>query len=217
MYDTSGAYSVCNASPTDNDIAVRIAWLKGEVVRAEDRDALRRVEAEMRRTLSIIKPVSVEAAYAKFGAYLGLFPPVAIFYRILSSRGFNDGAALFFGTLFFAMGLICYGTGWKFGGYIGRKMGDPRSRHWPEHVFYSISLGFLWALVTGGLGGVIGFGLGAVVGILCALPVALAAFPVFAVLHRIQSHGGMIEERDLRTIAVGIPLTAAALILSVGQ
>jgi hypothetical protein len=215
MYDTSGAYSVCNAAPTDNDIAVRIAWLRGEVVRAEDRDALRRVEAEIRRALSIVKPVSAEAAYAKFGAYLGLFPPAAIFYRILSEKGFHDAAALFFGTLFFAMNLVCYATGWKFGGYLGRKMGDPRSRKWLEHVFYSMSLGFLWALVTGGLGGVIGIGVGAVVCVFCAMPVALAAFPVFAVLHRIQSHGGMIEERDLRTIAVGIPLTAAAMILSV--
>jgi hypothetical protein len=217
MYDTSGAYSVCDAAPTDNDIAVRIAWLKGEVVRAEDRDALRRVEAEMRRALSIVKPASAEAAYAKFGAYLGLFPPAAIFYRILSEKGLHDPVALFFGTLFFVMNLVCYVTGWKFGGYLGRKFGDPRSRKWLEHAFYSMALGLLWALVTGGLGGVIGFGVGTVVGVFCAAPVALATFPVFAVLHRIQSHGGMIEERDLRTIAVGIPLTAAAMILSFGQ
>jgi hypothetical protein len=217
MYDTSGAYSVCDAAPTDNDIAVRIAWLKGEVVRAEDRDALRRVEAEMRRALSIVKPASAEAAYAKFGAYLGLFPPAAIFYRILSGKGLHDPAALFFGTLFFVMNLVCYVTGWKFGGYVGRKAGDPRSRTWFEHVCYSLFMALVWALVTGGLGGVIGFGVGAVVGVFCAAPVALATFPVFAVLHRIQSHGGMIEERDLRTIAVGIPLTAAAMILSFGQ
>ena len=217
MYDTSGAYSVCNAAPTDNDIAVRIAWLRGEVVRAEDRDAMRRVEAEMRRALSIVKPVSTEAAYAKFGAYLGLLPPAAIFYRILSEKGFHDEAALFFGTLFCVMNLVCYVTGWKFGGYLGRKMDDPRSRKWLEHVFYSMGLGFLWALVTGSLGGVIGIGVGAVVGVFCAMPVALAAFPVFAVLHRIQSHGGMIEARDLRPLVFGVPLAAAALIISLGR
>ena len=71
--------------------------------------------------------------------------------------------------------------------------------------------------MTGAAGGALGFGIGAIFGIFCAIPVALTNFPVFAVLHRIQSHGGMIEERDLWPIAFGIPLATAALIMSLGR
>jgi hypothetical protein len=218
MYDTSGAHSVCNAAPPDDDIAVRIAWLKGEVVRAEDRAAAARAEREWARAVSMTRPVSTEDAFARFGFWLGLLPPAAIFVRILTASGFGGGDALrFWGALFLLMNIICCAVGWKFSGYLGRLAGDPRSREWPAYVFRSLLTALAWALFTGGLGGFVGFGIGAVVGAFCAAPVALAAFPVFAVLHRVQSHNGMIEARDLRTIAIGIPLTAAAMILAVGK
>jgi hypothetical protein len=218
MYDTSGAYSVCNAAPPDNDISVRIAWLKGEVVRAENRAALARAEREWEKAVSMTGPVSTEDSFARFCFWLGLLPPAAIFVRMLNASGFGGGDALhFWRALFLLMNIICCVVGWKFGGYLGRMAGNPRSHEWPAYVFRALLMALLWALVTGGLGGFIGFGIGAVVGVFCALPVALAAFPVFAVLHRIQSHDGMIEARDLRTIAIGIPLTAAALILAVGK
>jgi len=217
MYNTSGAYSVCNAAPTDNDIAVRTAWLKGEIIRAEDRAAIARAERDWELAASMLNPVYTKEAYARFGLWLGLLPPAAIFYRILSVNGFNGDAISFWGALFFVMNVVCCVTGWKFAGYLGRKVGDPRSCAWSEHVGNSFARAMLWALVTGGLGGVVGFFVGAVVGAFFAAPVALATFPVFAVLHRIQSHGGMIEERDLWPIAFGIPLAAAALIMSLGQ
>src|SRR5205085_12293421 len=130
MYNTSGAHSVCNAAPPDNDIAVRIAWLKGEVVRAEDRAAIARAEKEWGLAVSMTRPVSTEAAFARFGAYLGLFPPAALFYRILSVRGFNGDAFPFWGALFLFMNVICYVVGWKFAGYLGRNVVNPRSRTW---------------------------------------------------------------------------------------
>jgi hypothetical protein len=71
-----------------------------------------------------------------------------------------------------------------------------------------------WSLVTGGLGGALFFGVGAAFGFVCALPVALAAFPVFAFLHRLISRGGMIEARHAWPLAFGIPLTIAAMIMS---
>jgi hypothetical protein len=48
----------------------------------------------------------------------------------------------------------------------------------------------------------------------CAVPVAAAAFPVFALLHRAHTRDGMIEEGRLWPLAFGVPLTATALILS---
>jgi hypothetical protein len=214
MYDTSGTHSVCYAAPPDNDVAVRIAWLKGEVARAESHVMAAR-EAESLRALAMAEPISTEEAFAWFGTFLGLFPPFAIFTLMLVKGTFNNGA-LYWAFLFVLMNLICCVVGRKFGRALGRMWGDPRARSWVEHIPLSILIGLAWAVVTGGLGGAVAFGIGAIFGVVCAAPVALAAFPLFALLHRIQSHGGMIEERDLWPLAFGIPLTAAAMIMTVG-
>jgi hypothetical protein len=221
MYDTSGTHSVCHTTTPDNDIPLRIAWLKGEVVRAEDREGLLRAEAEWARAASMRSPVTTEDAYAWFGTFLGLFPPFALFasWAGANMRGrssLGDGA-LFWAVLLMAMNAVCCFVGRKFGRVLGRSLGDPRSRGWLTHLALSPLIGVAWAVVTGGAGGAVGFGIGALFGIICATPVAVASFPVFAVLQRIQSHGGMIEERDLWPIAFGIPLAAAALIMSVGK
>jgi hypothetical protein len=222
MYDTSGTHSVCHTTTPDNDVSLRIAWLKGEVVRAEDREGLRRAEAEWERAASMRSPVTTEEAYAWFGTFLGLFPPFAIFAGLVAGgmsgrSNIGGGDAAFWVLLLMTMNVVCCFVGRKFGRVMGRAVGDPRGRGWLAHIVLSPVIGAAWAVVTGGSGGAVGFGIGAIFGIFCAMPVALACFPVFAVLHRIQSHGGMIEERDLWPIAFGIPLAAAALIMSLGQ
>jgi hypothetical protein len=216
MYDTSGAYSVCHAAPADYDISLRIDQLRAEVARVESGAAALR-EREAERALSMLEPIPTEEAYAWFGSFLGLFPPFAIFARILVAGHFNGDGALYWGLLFALMNFVCCLVGRKFARRLARASGDPRSRSWPAYILVSAAVAAAWASVTGGLGGAVAFGIGAVFGVACALPVALAAFPIFAVLHRIQSHGGMIEERDLWPLAFGIPMTAAALILTVGQ
>jgi hypothetical protein len=222
MYDTSGTHSVCHTATPDNDISLRIAWLKGEVVRAEDRAELRRAEAEWERAASMRSPVTTEEAYAWFGTFLGLFPPFAIFAGMVAGNmsgrsNIGGDAAVFWILLLMAMNAVCCFVGRKFGRVLGRALGNPRGRGWLAHIVLSPLVGAAWAVVTGGAGGAVGFGIGAIFGVMCAMPVALAGFPVFAVLHRIQSHGGMIEERDLWPIAFGIPLAAAALIMSLGR
>jgi hypothetical protein len=82
------------------------------------------------------------------------------------------------------------------------------------HLFSSLIMGVAWAVVTGAAGGAVGFGFGAIFGVICAVPVALGAFPVFAMLHRSVSRDGMIEEHQLWPLAFGIPMIIAALILS---
>jgi hypothetical protein len=221
MYDTSGSHSVCYAPPADAELTQRrLTWLTAELARDESRRKLSRTEEE--RALSLLGPRTTEAAYAWFGTFLGLLPPFAIFARILgralaesTSRHLPtaDGA-LYWGLLFLSMNAVCCLVGRKFGAHLGRKMGDPRRWSWPALVFCSMLMGVAWAVVTGGAGGALGLGIGAVVGVLCAMPVALAAFPVFATLHRAHSHGGMIEARQLWPLALGIPFYAAVLILS---
>jgi hypothetical protein len=195
---------------------VRIAWLDAQLASVQS-GAAAAAAREWERTLSIVNPVSTEEAFAKFGAYLGIFPPFAIFARILTGngRGFSSDGVLLLGLLFVLMNVVCWLAGRKCARVLGRMLGDPRAWHWLGYALLSLPVGMLWGIMTGGLGGLVAFGFGAIVGVLCAVPVGLATFPVFAVLHRIQSHGGMIEERDLRTLAVGIPLAAAALIWSV--
>lgn len=166
-------------------------------------------------------PVTTEDAYAWFGTFLGLFPPFAIFVRIFGDgktfEKLSDDKAIPWLILLLAMNAICFYIGRRSGRVLGRVFGDPRAHGCFWHVVVSLLLGAAWAAVTGALGGALFFVIGAVFGVFCALPVALATFPVFAVLHRIQSHGGMIEARDLWPIALGIPLATAALIMSLGK
>jgi hypothetical protein len=215
MYDTSGTHSVCYAPPSDNDINLRIDRLRDEIAFSQGPLAAARAR-ELELTLSMVNPVSTEEAFAWFGTLLGLFPPFAIFARILGERGVGRDGALYWGLLFLIMNALCCVVGRKFAGLLGRKAADPRAWKWPAYVCMSVLMALAWGVVTGGSGGAVGFGIGAFVGVACAVPVALSTFPVFAVLHRVQSHGGMIEERDLWPLAFGIPLTAAALILSAG-
>jgi hypothetical protein len=212
MYDTSGSHSVCYAAPTDADHAQRLIWLKAEITRDEARRKLSRTEEE--RALSMLEPRTTEEAYAWFGTFLGLFPPFAIFARVVGQARPHD--ALFFALLYLAMNAVCCLAGRKFGAYLGRRMGNPHAWSWPLLIFRSLLMAVAWAVVTGGAGGAVGFGVGAIFGIICAVPVALVAFPIFAVLHRLLSHGGMIEERQLWPLALGIPFNIAVLILSRG-
>jgi len=221
MYDTSGSHSVCCAAPSDYDIDERLNWLRAEIARDKTRGKPARVREE-KRALSIMHPLTTEESYAWFGTFLGLFPPFAIFARIVASafsegasRQFSTGEATLLWLLFFlTMNAVCCLVGRKFGAFAGRKLDDPRRWSWPVFVFSTLMLAVAWGVVTGAAGGAVGFIIGAVVGVVCAVPVALAAFPVFAVLHRLLSHGGMIEAHDLWPLAFGVPLTAAALILS---
>jgi hypothetical protein len=222
MYDTGGSYSVCQLAVPDDNLARRLNWLSFEL----SPDTARRrlvLEREERRTLSMLQPLSTEEAYRWFGTFLGLFPPFALFARIVGgtvagnrTNGLTATAdgLLYWGLLLLAMNVVCCFVGRKVGGFLGRKTGDPRSLSLAGSLFVALFYGLFWGVVTGAAGGAVAFLIGAVGGVFVAVPVALAAFPVFALLHRLLSHGGMIEERQVWPLAFGVPLTIAAMILS---
>jgi hypothetical protein len=221
MYDTGGSYSVCYAAPTDDNLAWRLSWLKGELALQElPRKAPRRITDEWRtlRSVNIGDALTTGEAYAWFGTFLGLFPPFALFARMLvaaySKGAGSTDALLLWGLFLLLMNAVCCLVGRKMGGFVGRKFGDPRARSLPVLLLCSLLMAVVWGVVTGAAGGAVGILVGAVVGVICAVPVAVAAFPIFAVLHHALSRGGMIEEQRLWPLAFGIPLTAAALILS---
>jgi hypothetical protein len=185
-------------------------WLKQELDPEVRRRRLAR-EKEECRALSMRRPLTAEQAYRWFGTFLGLLPPFALFNRILDGarqEGFKWVA------LFAAMNVVCCLAGRWFGGRLGRWAGDPRGRTRAGFAVVVFVMAVGWSVVAGGLGGVLFFGIGALFGVFCAAPVALAAFPVFAILHRLISRGGMIEARHTWPLAFGIPLTIAAMIMS---
>jgi hypothetical protein len=215
MYDTSGSHSVCYAATPDNNLDRRLSWLRAEIARDELRDKTFRIARKQRSLPALGVALSTEEAYAWFGTFLGLFPPFAIFCRVLTN-GFRGDAALGWGLIFLSMNAVCCLVGRKSGAYFGRKMGDPHAWSWLVLFFCSMLMGTAWAIITGAAGGAVGFGFGAIFGVICAVPVALAGFPVFATLHRAVSRDGMIEERRLWPLVFGIPIIIAALILSPG-
>ena len=156
-------------------------------------------------------PLTTEQAYRLFGTFLGLLPPFALFERILSGAGHERYRWV---LLFTLMNAVCCLVGRWFGGYLGRWAGNPRARTLVGLGLVVFVMAVAWSVVTGGMGGLLFFGIGGLFGVFCAAPVALAAFPVFAILHRHLSRGGMIEARQVWPLAFGIPLTIAALILS---
>lgn len=212
MYDTGGTHSVCNPAPADADTRMSLDWLGSEIARVESpKEVALRREWEM--SLSMAEPVTTEQAFGKFGACLGLFPPCAIFARIIMAAPLGDNVAPLLGFAL-VMNVICGLVGWKFAEVLAREVRDPRRRDAFAYFLYSLVLGLGWGSVTGAAGGAVVFGFGAVFGVACAVPVALVTFPAFALLHRAHSRGGMIEARDLRPLAYGIPLAAAGIILS---
>jgi hypothetical protein len=220
MYDTSGSYSVCYAAPPDYNDAGRLNWLRGELARQEAPRKSPRVADEWRamRAVALGDALTTAEAYAWFGTFLGLFPPFAIFARVLDGFyarevPYTNGFFLW-SLLFLSMNAVCCLVGRKMGRVVGNNIGDPRERSLPVLLFTSIFLAIAWGCVTGAAGGAVGFLVGAVLGVLCAVPVALAAFPVFALLHRALSRDGIIESRRLWPLAYGVPAVAAAMILS---
>ena len=210
MYDTGGSHSVCWPSTQDVDIEQRLSRLGHELSPEVQRRRLG-LEREERRALSMLEPTTTEEAYRWFGTFLGLFPPFAIFNRSFLS---TYDAHVLWVALLVAMNVVCCLVGRRFGAFLGRWVGDPRSHSRLGFPFFVFIMAIAWSVVTGGLGGALFFGIGAIFGPFFAAPVALVAFPVFSILHRLLSHGGMIEERQVWPLVFGVPLTITAMILS---
>lgn len=217
MYDTSGSRSVCDYASLDYDVNARINWLKGELARA-DWNAPKPLAADeraaARRAVALGRAFTPSEAYARFGAFLGLLPPAAIFWRFLSSLG-REEKLLVPLLVCVVMTAVCCFVGRAFAAHLGRRVGDPAGRSWPRILFGSLLLATLWGIATGAAGGAACFGFGVLFGPFFAVPIALAAFPVFAAFHRLLSRGGMIEARSLWPLASAVPGVIAAAILSI--
>jgi hypothetical protein len=122
-------------------------------------------------------------------------------------------AAAFY-LLFTPVLLVCALLGHMMGANAGRTFDESERGSWCRTLVDALEDAFIWAAATGAAGGAIFFGVGAIFGLLCALPVAMLAFALFAPLHRLLARDGMIDARHLAPLAWGINLTISALILS---
>ncbi|HEY9283049.1 MAG TPA: hypothetical protein VIP46_06310 [Pyrinomonadaceae bacterium] len=182
---------------------------------AERRARQFRTPREEREMLMMRRPVSVERAYALFGLLLGALPPAAIFVRLFG-YGFTyerDWGYFTLPAMCLAMNTICAFVGHRMGRAVGQPMIAGAERHsWTRTLLFTVLAAFAWATATGAAGGAVFFGVGAIFGAFIALAVALPAFVVFTVFHRLLARGGMIEARHLRPLAWGVAATAAALV-----
>jgi hypothetical protein len=156
------------------------------------------------------RPVSTECAFARFGLLLGLLPPAAIFVRLVMLFHFAGA----FYLIFLPVLLVCALIGRVAGANVGKTFDESERGPWIRTMVDALEDAFIWAAATGAAGGAIFFGVGAILGLLCALPVAMLAFALFAPLHRLLARDGMIDARHLAPLAWGINLTISALILS---
>jgi hypothetical protein len=182
--------------------------LLAENEREAKRRLLFRNYLEEEEMLLMHRPISTEKAFALFGMLLGMLPPAAIFLKILPS---TLASGLF--VLFLIMNLVCCFVGRWMGAWAGRWLGSKGNASWAWTVFASLVAGVVWGVVTGGAGGLPAFGIGAIFGAVCAMIVAIVAFPLFALLHRPLTCGGMIEARHLWPLACGVVTLISALIL----
>lgn len=156
-------------------------------------------------------PVAAKDAYAYFGLLLGLLPPAAIFGKAVK-YGLNENAAAVF-AFCLLMNLTCAFVGKYIAGVFASTFTNLERKSWTKMLVLSSLLGFCWAIITGAAGGAIFFGVGAIFGMICAVPVGVAAFPAFAALHRILERGEEIEWKHFLPLAFGISTAVSAFIL----
>jgi hypothetical protein len=199
------------AATTGPDLHARLRWLVAANAEADRRERLRRRRPfDEQEALLMRRPVPTELAFARFGLLLGLLPPAAIFIRL--ALLFHFAAAFY--LIFTPMLLVCALLGRMTGANVGRTFDESERGSWCRTLVDALEDAFIWAAATGAAGGAIFFGVGAIFGFVCALPVAMLAFALFAPLHRLLARDGMIDARHLAPLAWGINLTISALILS---
>jgi hypothetical protein len=210
--ETTGDYRATSLAATpDPDLVARLKWLVAANAEADRRERLRRRRPfDEQEAMLMRRPVSTERAFARFGLLLGLLPPAAIFIRLVLLSHFAGA----FYLLFTPVMLVCTLMGHMMGASAGRTFDESERGSWCRTLVDALEDAFVWAAATGAAGGAIFFGVGAIFGLLCALPVAMLAFALFAPLHRLLARDGMIDARHLAPLAWGINLTISALILS---
>ena len=200
--------------------AVSLHRLEAAIAAADERARRFRNPREETEMLLMRRPLTSERAYAHLGLLLGALPPAVIFYRFANygiegnPDWWNDSWRV---VLCLAMNLVCLFVGRRMGVRAGREVAKELGASWYRYAGAVILAAFHWGILTGAAGGFLCFGIGSIYGAIIAPMVALAAFTLFAPLHRFLARGGMIDARHFWPVACGVTLVIAALILSLGR
>lgn len=150
-------------------------------------------------------------AYGYFGFLLGLLAPAAIFARTVN---YGIGAPMSRVFVFcLLMNLTCAFVGKWTGKSFAKSFARANRKSWTKMLFQTTLLGFCWAMITGAAGGAIFFGVGAIFGAIMAIPVGVAAFPLFATIYRLLERGEEVEFKHFLPIALGVSTVISAYIL----
>lgn len=203
-------------SESENDLVQarlnKLLAVNAEIEREKKsfRDEQEKLEAELMKN-----PIATETSLAYFGAMLGLFPPFAIFSRIIFEKfrfpGSSDDFWLI--PLLLFVNLVCVTVGYFSGKLIGKIVKDLEKISWTKMLLATPFIGILWGLMTGAAGGVFIFVIGAFVGAVIASAIGSLALPAFTIFHRLLKKGEMIEEKHFFPIALGVTGIITAFIL----
>jgi hypothetical protein len=156
-------------------------------------------------------PLKTGKIFSIFGLLLGLFPPAAIFYRMISNSNNAEPAIIF---LFIFVNLTCAVAGYFSGNLIGRMISKAEKYSWSRMILLLPLIGVLWGLIVGGIGGLFIFIIGAFVGAVIAAMVGSVGVTSLAIFHRLLKRGDVMERNQFLPLAFGIVLTISAFILS---
>jgi hypothetical protein len=180
------------------------------------RRSLFRDSREEEQMLLMSHPLTAPRAYALFGMLLGALPPAIIFARVFGygfTRELVGDSSAFLLFLCLAMNVVCCLMGRVMGTALSRSLERMNRWSWSTMLLMLPLIGASWGAVAGAVGGFLFFGIGALFGIVCALPVGMIAFTLFAPLHRLLARGGMIDARHFWPLACGVTMIVSALIL----
>lgn len=162
---------------------------------------------------SMQNPLMTKQAFAYFGLLLGVFPPAAIFTRVLVDAGNLRERGFWILGVLAIINLITAVVGYFSGKLIGMMIGELEKTSWTKMLLALPFIGILWGILAGGAGGVIVFIFGAVFGAMLGAAVGSVAVPVFTIFHRLLKRGDAIEQKHFLPFAFGVAFIISAFIL----
>ncbi|MEZ5347132.1 MAG: hypothetical protein R2681_16415 [Pyrinomonadaceae bacterium] len=179
-----------------------------------NRDAsLYRSEKEKAAARLMKDPMSAESAFSIFGLLLGIFPPAAVFLKMLMDIGVMKGESVWLIAIMVLVNAVAATVGYFSGKLVGKIVSNLEKYPWSVMLLLMPFVGLVWGMATGGTAGVFIFILGAFFGAAIGGAVGAAALPAFVVFHRLLKKGDKIEERILLPLAFGVSLVISAFIL----
>jgi len=180
--------------------------LNGETARSRQ---LFNTKAERTAFLMMRRPVNFEHAFATLGAFLGTFPPAAIYLNIYFRRSGEMGWGI---ALFVIANIITAIAGYFLGGIVGKIARIAQNYDWIRMTIFLTVVGATWGMLSGFIGGFVLLIIGAFVGGAIGSVVGAMALPTFSIAHRLLDTAGYLERRQAIALAGGISLTIAAFI-----